>query len=209
MLYLIWRFKTPICVITLLILTTVACQSSPAKCCQLDYGLLEITDLAGNWTAAGDIGQEMMESTVKIHRYEQAPVVENAKRYLLRDSDPSKPTVGIFQDLRRYERAAPPLAQLDFRVFSNAEASSSFDPGVAIVGESSQASCQSDNPSNPAKSLTLCVAEARYRHLISITFFEFAGSVSDTDIREIINQALSKTDQRIKQIDQHWSEQTQ
>ena len=133
MLYLIWRFKTPICVITLLILTTVACQSSPAKCCQLDYGLLEITDLAGNWTAAGDIGQEMMESTVKIHRYEQAPVVENAKRYLLRDSDPSKPTVGIFQDLRRYERAAPPLAQLDFRVFSNAEASSSFDPGVAIV----------------------------------------------------------------------------
>lgn len=189
-----------------ILLAVSACQSPQPKCCEIEFGLIRAVDLTGNWDLAEGVVQDLTTATSVTSRYEQSPIVDRARQYLLRNSSSPEPAVSIFQELRRYEGVSPRLKALDSRMFSNIESGLPYDPGVVLVGESSQARCQSDNPSKPERSLTLCEIEVRYRYLISLMHFEFAGPIREVDLREIMNQALSMTDQRIKQIDQHIAE---
>jgi hypothetical protein len=177
-----------------------ACQTSP-RCCQLLYGTLKPDDIAGRWEP---IDKELRIIQPSGSRYAQYPVAEFERQHLigLYGSSQAKYRMNIIHDLRRYDSAAPELKEWDFQQDLKTRGGPPFDPGVINAGQLSQTRCRVADPSDLDNTNLVCVAEVRYKHIISTMYFFFYTSTSQIDMATLINQALTKTDGRIQEIEQ-------
>ncbi len=139
---------------------------------------------------------------MRITRYTNASAVQQAKQYLVGAYGPQSEPVFAIHDLRLYEPVAPQLDEINLDAFERSKAGVSFDPSISKVSDTGHARCQSSDPANPKMSVTLCAAEVRYKHYISIMTFSLSGLPTNADIQAIMNQALSETDRRIQQLEQ-------
>ncbi|CAG0936668.1 hypothetical protein TFLX_05551 [Thermoflexales bacterium] len=176
----------------------IACQAPQPACDDMTCGLLRPADLKGQWDLMNEISRAVMDSTMRVTRYTDTPAAQRVKQYLIGAYGPQSETVTAMHDLRRYESVAPQLEEMNLDVFETSSAGLPFDPNVSKVDEASHAQCQSSNPKTPKVSLTVCAAEVRYGHYISIMTFSLSGVPSNVEIQEIMNQALSETDRRIQ-----------
>lgn len=183
---------------------SAACQPAPIQCCETTYGLLQPSDLNGSWKPIEKEGFQLIQPT---GRYDEKSVAEFKRSYYygtLDDSSDQQRTF-IIHDLRRYDPIAPAPGKLKIRVNFQTPGGPAYDPGVLRPGLSSQTLCQKDDPSKSGTRVS-CMAETRYSHFISTIYFYFDASVSKTDMKALINQALTKTDERVQELDRHLNE---
>lgn len=199
-----WRHTV---LIALLVCAGVAaCQAPQSACDDITCGLLQPVDLTGQWELVNENVTTITDFMIRVTRYTDTPAVQQAKQYLIGTSDPQSETVIVIHDLRRYEPIAPNLDEIHLDAFKESGAGMPFDPNIVKLRNTSQAQCQSSDPNNPSISIILCAAEVRYKHYISIMTFSLSGLTSNDEIQDIMNQVLSKTDQRIQRMEQHLSE---
>jgi hypothetical protein len=183
---------------------SAACQPAPIQCCEMTYGLLQPTDLNGSWKPIEEEGLQLIQPT---GRYDEKSVAEFKRSYYygtLDESSDQRRTF-IIHDLRRYDPIAPDPGKLKTRVNFQTPGGRAYDPGVLRPGLSSQTLCQKDDPSKSGSRVS-CMAETRYSHFISTIYFYFDASVAKTEMKALINQALSTTDERVQEMDQRLNE---
>jgi hypothetical protein len=177
-----------------------ACQAPEklAQCCQLEYGLLRTTDLDGQWKA---VESSDLFAKPSVSRYKQVPPQESGRQYLRGSSNGQKEQITIIiHDIRIYTDTVPSFGELDYKPGIRLTI-----PNLRLGGLNSQIQCLSQEPLD-ANSLSFCAIETRYNHALSTMYFYFDTAASDTEIGAYINQAFAKTDERIKELDQHFAE---
>jgi hypothetical protein len=172
----------------------------------MTYGLLQPTDLNGRWEPIDDSLQLLQPSG----RYDDKSVAEFKRSYFIEanDNSPDLRETIIIHDLRRYDLIVPEPGELKIQLDSRTPGGRPYDPGVLRLGVSNQTLCQTDDLSRLKSTSIICMAETRYSHFISTIYFYFDASISKTDMKALINQALTETDERIQELDQHLNEES-
>jgi hypothetical protein len=200
MLRLSLRFMILSCLILMFgVVFLAACQTSDRQiqCCQLEYGLLRPNDLSGKWNLTDE---SQLITVPSVARYKQVTPTESVRQYVIGNSSRQKEQVTIIHDIRLYNQSAPSFGPLDYK-----PGVSITIPGLLLDEYASQIQCLAQDPSDAA-SLSFCVVETAYDHLLSTMYFYFDTSASTVDIATYINQAFAKTDVRVKEIGQHLDE---
>jgi|WetSurMetagenome_2_1015567.scaffolds.fasta_scaffold168919_2 hypothetical protein len=179
------------------------CQSSqrPTQCCRLVYGLVQPGDLSGQWELVDAQAQIIQPIT---SRYEGFPAAEIVRQYLSSNPDERNKTGVLIHDIRRYSEFAPSLGKLNYAISTEEAGTQITLPKLPQVGLDRQIQCLSSSSSNSGNSVIVCTIEVRYQHILSMMHFYFDGLTSHNNIETLINQALTSTDGRIEEIDQHF-----
>jgi hypothetical protein len=185
-----------LCVICILM---GACESQPSA--RLSHGLVRQTDFTGPW--------KWRETSLSVNEpsdsgYGEIPAADIVKQRLLGYYESDEHYAMVVHRLQRYAQSAPDLGEFQVDTTAGGPSGKAFDPGVTRLGNSTEAHCvEWSSPSF----LTACVVEVRYTHILSILDFKIDGGISKTDIEQILNEALTHIDERVREIDLQLSEQ--
>jgi hypothetical protein len=170
--------------------------------------LMNRSDMPGNWVwYRDDLYQAHEAFTSPSYK-----LIDAAAHGVTGDYGAQRYYIQTTHRLERYEPASPPLETLKQWIddsFAEEEKSSTyakhaFSPSLVSVGTGLVSKCVSPDPSRnpPTTGVEICLVAARYNHIVSkIIFYAAPGSLNDNSATEILNQILTTTDGRIKEID--------
>jgi hypothetical protein len=183
-----------------LILVSAACQPPIKRTREVENdsssllgGLIQETDLSGEW-------RWIRESTfqhAKAPTPQNQQMLESAMRILSGDFGVENYYFTIVHGLERYPQNPPNPQVAEFQSALGLTNTKTLSLNLAPRGEPSAAKCWgSSNPDGE----TVCNIVTSYPYLLSNVVVYAPAAINDDSLREVLNQVLNQSDQRIKAI---------
>lgn len=183
-----------------LLLVLAACQSPIARSREVEDdsssllgGLLQETDLSEKWHWIHESTFQQAETPTA----QNEQMIESARRILRGDFGAEQYYFTIVHGLERYPQNPPNPQVAEFQSPVGFTNTVTLSLNLASRGESLEAKCwRSSDPDGE----TVCNVITAHPHLLSNVVVYAPATISDDSLREVLNQVLNQSDQRIKTV---------